>query len=483
MKKILLIATILLVGTAVPARTPASEPAPASDKMAWWNEAKFGLFVHWGPYSLYGGVYKGHRQKRSGAEWIMNRCKIPVLEYREMASHFNPVHFDAEVLARTAKEAGMKYLVLTSKHHDGFAMFQSNASAFNIKDWTPFGRDVVDEVAAACRKYGLKFGLYYSQSQDWCNPGGAAGRRLIREGWDSPDSLMIDAYTLRHNGHWDGFQEEKSFDEYIHTVAIPQLKELLDRYGNELAVLFFDTPTRSITSEQAREILDLFKPYPHIIFNDRLRRPDFPGDYKTPEQRLPQPESVKGVYWETCMTLGSSWGYKSWDTKWKSPATIVNTLLKIASLGGNLLLNVGPKPDGTLRSEETDCLAEVGTWMSRYGEVVYGSVRSGIEVPWGMVIRKDGPKTTTLYLCVSEWSSSILLPGIWKVRKATTLQDGSKVKCHSKDGNLVLTLPETAPQVSPAGTPVIVKLELSTLLPAEKLSSNTEKYFSILDEK
>lgn len=467
--------------------TLSSKEQPASqttEKMAWWDEAKFGMFIHWGPYSMYGGVYKGHRQRRSGAEWIMNRCKIPVLEYRENASHFNPAAFDADALVRTAKQAGMKYLVFTTKHHDGFAMFWSEASRFNIMDWTPYGKDITDEIVQACRRAGMPFGFYYSQSQDWCNPGGAAGRKLMTmEGWNNPDSLLIDAYTARHHGHWDGFQDERTFDEYLHAVAIPQLKELLARYGNEMKIMFFDTPMR-ITKEQAQEIMDLFKPYPHIIFNDRLRRPDFPGDYKTPEQRLPTAKDVSGVYWETCMTIGSSWGYKSWDKSFKSPADIVNKLVTVAALGGNLLLNVGPMPTGELRTEETSCLDEVGKWMDRYGEAVYGAVRSEVEVPWGYVIRKDGQKASTLYLCVKEWPSDgrLVLPGKWSARKAVCLQDGSRVRFSRKAGTLTLSLPATAPEVSPAGTPAIIKMELGGKLPPVRLASNTERYFSIVDE-
>ena len=165
------------------------------EKMEWWNEAKFGLFVHWGPYSLYGGVYNGFQQARGGAEWIMNRCKIPVMEYRAKASTFNPVEFDADRLVLMAKDAGMKYLVFTTKHHDGFAMFQSDASKFNIVDYTHFGRDIVDEVVQACRRHGMKIGFYYSQSQDWCNAGGATARKEMREGWPNPDSTEINLFV------------------------------------------------------------------------------------------------------------------------------------------------------------------------------------------------------------------------------------------------------------------------------------------------
>ncbi len=458
-------------------KAPAAEKASSADKMAWWNEAKFGMFIHWGPYALYGGVYKGHKQRQSQAEWVMNYCKIPVLEYREMASHFNPTEFDADQFVRTAKEAGMKYLVFTSKHHDGFAMFRSSASAFNIVDWTPFGRDITDELVQACKRADFPFGFYYSHTQDWCNPGGTAWRRTMTRGWANPDSLMIDNYTLRHEGHWDGYQDARTFDEYLHEVSIPQMKELLDRYGKDMKYFFFDTPSLGIpTDTQVAEILELFKPYPQIIFNNRLKRPYDHGDFKTPEQKIPKPGDVKGIYWETCMTIGNSWGFKSGETQWKTPTFIVNSLVAIASLGGNFLLNVGPAPDGTLRWQETDCLKTVGAWMDRYGEAIYGTVRSGVEVPWGRVIRKDGAKSSTLYLCIDKWPAdgSLLLPGSWKPSRAICLQDGSALRFTAGKDGVVLRLPAQAPAVSPAGTPVIVKLELRNLLPAEKLITYAE---------
>lgn len=452
--------------------------AGASDeaRMQWWNEAKFGMFVHWGPYSMYGGVYKGHQQRFGGAEWVFNRCKIPYLEYRENASHFHPDAFNADSLVLLAKEAGMKYLVFTTKHHDGFAMFRSDASNFNIIDYTSFGRDIVDEVAAACKRHGIKLGFYYSQEQDWGNPGGATARRPMKQGWAHPDSLLIDEYTRTHAGSWDGFQQTRTFEEYFRDVSLPQIKELLDRYGRDLAVIFFDYPVR-ITKEQAGAVARMLKEYPQIIINDRLQQPDYPGDYKTPENTVPKAPDVEGLYWESCMSIGSSWGYKSWDKSFKSPARIVNTLISIASLGGNLLLNVGPDARGIVREEEASCLREVGRWMSEYGAVIYGSSRSNLFVDWGRIIRKDSAKRSTLYLCVDTWPEDgiLRLPGLWKARRASCMQDGRQVKFKQQKDDLVLTLPAEAPATLLPGTPVIFELELKTLLTAEKLQTNSSK--------
>ncbi len=455
----------------------AGNPAKGGpDKMEWWNEAKFGMFVHWGPYSMYGGVYKGHRQRFGGAEWIFNRCKIPYLEYRENASHFHPDKFDADSLVLLAKRAGMKYLVFTTKHHDGFAMFRSDASEFNIIDYTSFGRDIVDEVASACKRHGIKLGFYYSQEQDWGNPGGATARRPISQGWAHPDSLLIDEYTKTHSGSWDGFQQIRSFEEYFNEISLPQIKELLDRYGEDISVIFFDYPVKT-SKEQAAKVMDLLKEYPQIIINDRLQKPDYPGDYKTPENMVPKAEDVEGLYWESCMSIGNSWGYKSWDTKWKSPATIVNTLISIASLGGNLLLNVGPDGEGLVRPEESGCLEEVGKWMDSFGGIIYGSSRSGLKPSWGKIIRKDEGKRTVLYLCVDKWpeTGELDLEGSWKVRRAHILQNGKALAFKNVKGRLILKVPEEAPEVTLAGTPVIIRLELASKLPVERLHTNAAK--------
>ena len=455
----------------------AGNPAKGGpDKMQWWNEAKFGMFVHWGPYSMYGGVYKGHRQRFGGAEWIFNRCKIPYLEYRENASQFHPDKFNADSLVLLAKRAGMKYLVFTTKHHDGFAMFRSDASEFNIIDYTSFGRDIVDEVASACKRHGIKLGFYYSQEQDWGNPGGATARRPISQGWAHPDSLLIDQYTKTHSGSWDGFQQTRSFEEYFNDISLPQIKELLDRYGKDISVIFFDYPVKT-SKEQAAKVMDLLKEYPQIIINDRLQKPDYPGDYKTPENMVPKAEDVEGLYWESCMSIGNSWGYKSWDTKWKSPATIVNTLISIASLGGNLLLNVGPDGEGLVRPEESGCLEEVGKWMDSFGGIIYGSSRSGLKPSWGRIIRKDEGKRTVLYLCVDKWpeTGELDLEGRWKVRRAHILQNGKALAFKNVKGRVILEVPEVAPEVTLAGTPVIIRLELASKLPVGQLHTNAAK--------
>lgn len=478
MKKLLLF--VFLSGIFMSVFAQEKQPAKMSydAKMAWWRDAKLGLFVTWGPYCLYGGVYNGLHQRRGGAEWIMNRCKIPVREYRAKASTFNPQHFDADKLVLMAKESGMKYIVFTTKHHDGFAMFKSNASRFNIMDYTSFGRDIVDELVNACRKHGMKLGFYYSQAQDWCNPGGIAARKLMKEGWANPDSVEIDAFTATHQGAWDAIQRTRSFKEYFYDVALPQIKELLERYS-DVAVFWFDTPI-SITKQEAGDIMAELEKYPHIIINDRLRRPDYPGDYKTPEGLVPKADDVRGVDWETCMNIGSSWGYKSWENQWKSSQVIIRNTITIAARGGNYLLNVGPDAMGDIPEEAQARLQDLGTWMKTNGEAIYGSMRSNIHPAWGECTRKDMKKNSVLYLCVFDWPADgkLILDGNYRIRQASLLDGQKGLKYKAENGRIVIELPPIAPD--PIAS--VVKLELKEKLAPIKVVSNTAKVFKIQDE-
>jgi alpha-L-fucosidase len=297
--------------------------------------------------------------------------KIPVLEYKKFAGQFNPVLYDADAWVKAAKDAGMKYIVITSKHHDGFALFDTKASTWDIVDATPYKKDLLKPLADACHKYGVKLGFYYSQAQDWVNPGGSAMRRPAREGWPNPDSSLIDAYTKEHAGHWDPAQMTEPMSQYIDKVAVPQVRELLTNYG-KVDLIWWDTPS-DMTDEYAAKLNDALKLQPAVITNDRLKRPNYPGDYKTPEQRIPNLTELDGKDWETCMTMNETWGYKSYAHDWKSTTTLVRNLIDIASKGGNYLLNVGPKADGTFPQESIDILKGMGEWMKINGEAIYGT--------------------------------------------------------------------------------------------------------------
>jgi alpha-L-fucosidase len=420
---------------------------PKEERMEWWREARFGMFIHWGVYAIPAGTWDG-RQIGGIGEWIMNRAKIPVADYQRMAKDFNPVKYDPDAWVRMAKDAGMKYIVITSKHHDGFALFDSKASNWDVVDATVYGKDLLMPLAEACKKYGIKLGFYYSQAQDWNNPGGSAARKITKEGWANPDSVIIDAYTKEHKGHWDPAQEKRTFDQYIDAVAVPQVKELLTNYG-ELAVLWWDTPT-NMTDEAATKLQSLLSLQPQIITNDRLKRPNFPGDHKTPEQRIPNLADLDGTDWETCMTMNGTWGYKSYDHNYKSPQKLIQNLLDIASKGGNFLLNVGPTAEGEFPVESIEILSKIGEWMKVNGEAVYGTEASPWGLfPWGRCTKKETQNGTTLYFSVFEWPADgkLVISSVKNsVVSAMLLTNRTKVKTSlSKDGTLTITLPATTP--------------------------------------
>ncbi|PZP49167.1 MAG: alpha-L-fucosidase [Pseudopedobacter saltans] len=416
-----------------------SQNTEKENRMKWWKEARFGLFIHWGVYAQWAGVYHGHNQAKGGAEWIMNRCKIPVEEYQDTAKSFNPVNYNPDAWVKMAKDAGMKYIVITAKHHDGFALFKSEASKWNVVDATPYGKDLLKPLAEACKKYGIKLGFYYSQAQDWNNPGGSAARKEMKEGWPNPDSTKIDAYTKAHNGHWDPAQETRSFSQYIKDVSVPQVRELLTNY-EDVSIIWWDTPT-NMTDEAAKELSDLLKLQPNIISNNRLKRPNFPGDFGTPEQKIPDAKELDGVDWESCMTMNGTWGYKSWDHNWKSTEKLIQSLVDAASKGGNFLLNIGPKPDGSIPTESTQRLDSIGKWMDKNSEAIYETTAGPIIQPeWGRCTMKHSDNKTILYLFLFKIpeNNEIVLPGIQNKVIKSQILNGNHLYTSIKNGNAVI---------------------------------------------
>lgn len=412
---LIITACLLLLFKTTCAQTPAETDDQRKLRMKWWTEARFGMFIHWGIYSVPAGIYNGKEVPGIG-EWIMNKGKIPMVEYQKYAAQFNPVKFDADKFVSLAKQAGMKYIVITSKHHDGFAMFKSNASDFNVVDATPYKKDIIKQMAKACDKYEIKFGLYYSQAQDWNHPGGAA-----------------------NGGYWDPAQNG-DMDQYIDKVAVPQMKEILTKYG-PISVLWFDTPT-GMTPERAAKIHDVLKLQPNIITNNRLGG-GFSGDLETPEQYIPA-TGYPGRNWETCMTMNDTWGYKQNDKNFKSTKTLIQNLIDIASKGGNYLLNVGPTAEGLIPDEEVSRLQQIGKWMAVNGESIYGTTASPFAyLNWGRATT-DGK---TVYLHVFKWPANGILnvPLQNEVVKAYLLAGKQTLKVKPTATGIRLSLPAIAP--------------------------------------
>ena len=366
--------------------------------MKWWREARFGMFIHWGVYSVPAGTYKDKRISGIG-EWIMNNGKIPVAEYKAYAKEFNPIRYNPDEWVRLAKEAGMKYIVITSKHHDGFALFDSKVTDWDVVDATPYGKDLLKPLAQACKKHGIKLGFYYSQAQDWNHAGGAA-----------------------NGGHWDPAQDG-DMNEYIQKIAAPQVREILTNYG-DIAVLWWDTQT-DMTRQRADMIQPLLKLQPGIITNNRLGG-GYPGDTETPEQFIPA-TGFKDRDWETCMTMNNTWGYKSYDNSWKSSKKLIRNLVDIASKGGNYLLNVGPTSMGEIPQPSVERLHEIGKWMKVNGESIYGTTASPFEkLTWGRCTKKELDNGAILYLHVFDWpeDGTLIVPGLKnKVKQAHMLAD------------------------------------------------------------
>lgn len=385
---ILLVLLSCEMKTKEPVRDEATQKQ--DQKMEWWRDARFGMFIHWGLYAQPAGEWKGERIPGI-SEWIMLNAKIPVKEYEQIAETFNPVKFNAEEWVKLAKYAGMKYIVITSKHHDGFAMFQSKASKYNIVDATPFNRDPLKELADACKKYDMRLGFYYSQAQDWHEPGGTY--RGITEG----------------EPHWDPNLEREPLMNYIDNKAVPQVKEILENYDG-LDILWWDTPI-GMTEEAANKLKSLTDEYPDLITNNRLYG-SWPGDFSTPEQHIP-PTGLD-YDWEVCMTMNTSWGYKWYDENWKSSEDLVKMLVDIASKGGNFLLNVGPTAEGEIPGPSVERLKEIGSWMQKNGESIYGTSASPFfKLPWGRCTVKKVKGGTNYYLHVFDWprDGMLTVPG------------------------------------------------------------------------
>ncbi|MCL2834246.1 MAG: alpha-L-fucosidase [Treponema sp.] len=415
------------------------------ERIKWFREAKFGMFIHWGVYAQLAGSWQGREIPGIG-EQIMRFAKISVSDYKKIPALFNPVKFDADKWAGIAKEAGMRYIVITAKHHDGFAMFHSGCSPYNIVDATPFKRDPMKELAQACQKHGLKLCFYYSHKQDWEDPDGYTNQ----EHWDQSMPRIAD----------------QVFERYMDRKAIPQVTELLTGYG-PIGLIWYDTPG-DLSDYNAMRFANLVHAIqPDCIVSARVSNNPKIGDYIGYGDNL-VPVQANTAPWETCATMNDTWGFKAQDHNWKTPDRLIRLLSSIVSKGGNYLLNVGPDCLGEIPQQSAERLRIIGKWLEKNGDAIY-TVKGCLmrQTPeWGAVTGREGK----LYIHIHEWKSgAFIFSGLAnKVTAARLLATGAALDFSQVKSNetgldiLTIDLPAQAPDSSVsiieldiAGAPVI----------------------------
>ena len=402
--------------------TNVSGDALLNGKAKLFDEGNYGMFIHWGLFSNLGGVWEDKTYYGIG-EWLMSKrvANIPPKEYMETAKTFNPDQFNAKKIAQLAKDAGMKYIIITSKHHEGFAMFDSKVSDFNIVKATPFGRDPMHELSAACKELGLGFGFYYSHNQDWTAPGGTRGPKVDDKG------------------------NKVDFKDYFYNKCKPQVKEICTNYG-QIDFVWFDTPG-DMPKEYVVELANMVRELqPKAMMCSRVGYGM--GDYASIGDMEVPTRNVEGL-WETCDTNNDSWSYAWYDNNFKSPKIILGRVIETVARGGSYLFNIGPDSNGTIPNIGVEFLEESGNWIKKYPQVVYAAGPSpwGYALSWGDVTTKD----KSLFLSVGKWPTDgkLFLPGLnSKVKKISLLEGSkrSKLKFHKENDWLVIEVPYNAPE-------------------------------------
>ncbi|MCK0157295.1 alpha-L-fucosidase [Cellulophaga sp. F20128] len=429
----------------------ASSDALRTGKAKLFDEGNFGMFIHWGLFSKLAGEWKGKTYYGIG-EWLMNPrvANIPPAEYMETAKSFNPKDFDAKKIAQLAKDAGMKYIIITSKHHDGFAMFDSKASDFNIVDASPFARDPMKELSKACHDIGLGFGFYYSHNQDWTTPGATGGPKVDEEG------------------------KAADFEDYFYNKCKPQVKEICTNYG-DIDFVWFDTPG-AIEKKYVTELVDMVKELqPNAMMCSRVGHGlgDYAsiGDMQVPTKNLP------GL-WETCDTNNDSWSYAWYDNNFKKPEEILNRLISTVGRGGSYLFNVGPDGLGVVPEIGQNFLEETGAWIKKYPQVIYNAGSSPWQhaLPWGDVTTKDN----SLFLSVFDWpqDGKLYLPGLESdIESATILNyaSGKKLKYTVENNWIVFDVPYKKPDA----LVTVIEVKLKTQASKTVVKTNLGVYPNI----
>ena len=461
-----LIASILVTGLSgsVQSNLPQAPPTPVipaetqaqkDARMAWWRKARFGMFIHWGLYAVPAGTWNGNT---GYAEWIREEAHIPVGVYDKFMGQFNPVKFDAKVWAKLAHDAGMRYLVITSKHHDGFNMFDSKYTNFKVTN-SAWHHDPMKDLAKAVRAQGMTFCMYHS-IMDWNYPD-----YLPRRSWEAADRPV------------DGADYNR-FVQYLRN----DVQQILTDY-KPLGVVWFDGNWEGTwTDKLGKELYALCRTVnPHTIINNRVGKGDV-GDYSTPEQEIPA-TGLPGVYWETCMTMNDHWGYNSHDHNYKSVKTIVRNLVNIVSKGGNYLLNIGPRADGTFPPEAVNRLKGIGAWMNVNHESIYDTSASIFDqLPWGRCSVRSGSRRSELYLHIFDWPADgkLLVPGIGNSILSAKILGHGAVQALRSGPNVVVTLPGGAHNE----IDTVVKLEVSgkpVVFVSPKIDVTSPGFVSALD--
>jgi alpha-L-fucosidase len=442
-------------GAAQSTTTPRPYDPAREKRLEWFREAKYGMFIHWGLYAIPAGEWKDGRRALGIGEWIMNRLRIPVRDYEQLTKEFNPTKYNPDDWVQLAQDAGMKYIVITSKHHDGFALFKSSVSKYNVVDATPYGKDIIKQLAEACAKRGMRLGFYYSQSQDWYEKDGMGNN------WDY--GRDTDPATGK---------ELKNYDAYLRGKAEPQVRELLTNYG-PVALIWFDTP-RNMEGERGQRFTELVRSIqPNTLIDGRLGND---GDYRsTGDNTIPAEASTEA--WETPATINNTWGFRKDDSDWKSAGQITFKLIDIVSKGGNYLLNVGPTAEGLIPQPSQDVLRTVGRWLKINGEAIYGAGMSPFGDEFGEWTSKDARdlRGQKLFLANNEYRvttkpgklyitffveprTAFEVPAFRnKILRAYRLADKVEVPLKTDNGKTTFTV--ARPILDPTATVVVVEYE------------------------